>query len=369
MTDERRPTPPAIDLNKYRPEGATCWELPPWGHKISRGVFPLLTKVDNHLLPTGTAFAISSTGVLMTALHNVRESLKHHPRGQSLLQREELPEHLDLGRIGLFALHNHWVDRERLQINLWSIEGGHGAPPSDILLTPTRFQDHFPFQHLRLSFTLPRVGSKVTCLGYSDAQIPDGALSIEDLKAGRIDDWFTHYQHKLVAVEGKVRYVFSQRFLPSYLTGPCFVVDSEVRSGMSGGPVLNSDGDVCGVVSATASRFFSHPATLVSPLYPALMTRVKFGIQLGPMRLNAIQPLYVMIGSGAVLTDGTEEMVSIQPDENDLRIGFFAHNDDAEFIFEDFYGFTSNSPATGHTGNHYRIRVHPRKQREDEDSE
>jgi S1-C subfamily serine protease len=98
---------------------------------------------------------------------------------------------------------------------------------------------------------------------------------------GSIRDWQSHYRHKFLAVEGTMRHIFTQGFAPGYFRGACFEIDAEVRPGMSGGPVFNEHGYVCGIISATASDLLARPSSLISLFYPALMTEVKFGAQMG----------------------------------------------------------------------------------------
>ena len=72
-----------------------------------------------------------------------------------------------------------------------------------------------------------------------------------------------------------------------YIEGPCFAFDAEIRHGMSGGPLFSPSGVVRGVNSAGVSQFFGEPMSLGSLLHPMLSIRLKFGAQLGPLRINA----------------------------------------------------------------------------------
>jgi hypothetical protein len=346
--DERAPG--TISLTESRRDGETSWELPPWGHPIGAGVYPFLISLEGRQLPVGTAFCVSRIGLIASAVHNPLHALEYHPRGDYLKQQRDRRSSIDFGDIGFSVLHN-WISADNtLQVNIWPLEGAHGAHPTDLVFGSARFQQSFPYLPLRLSFAVPRIGSRVICVGYTDTAVESGALSNDALRSGAIADWPKHYHHRLRAVEGTVRHIFTQGFAPSgYLRGACFEIDVEVASGMSGGPVFNEDGFVCGVVSATASGWFDRPSSLVSLFYPALMTDVTFGFQMGPMRMNATHPLIALTTHGTIVTDGSESMVGILPEEEGWRIGPLIHDDDREFVFDDFRGLQMGLPAQRET--------------------
>lgn len=313
--------------------------------------------LSDRLLPIGTAFCISRIGLVATATHNAREAIKHHPRGGRLLQMRDLPSNVELGDVGLSVLHN-WVSaKDKLQINVWPLEGAQGAQPTDLLFGFPNHQRTFPYLPLPLSLALPRIGAMVYCVGYRDTKLADEALSLERIRQGDIEDWPSYYQHRLHVVEGSVRNIFTQDFLPSYVRGACFSIDAEVASGMSGGPVFNEDGYVCGIISATATRFFDYPASLVALLYPSMMTNIKFGFRLWEHgRFNTSQPLLSLVDRGTIATDGTETMVTFCEEEEGWRIGPSIHKDDSPFVFDDFHGFQDGRTATLETRKVIKLR-------------
>lgn len=81
---------------------------------------------------------------------------------------------------------------------------------------------------------------------------------------------------RLVAVEATVGPRFTNRFSRAFLQGPCFAAfgDDTIPHGLSGGPVLDEHGCVCGIVSAGGDAFFDKPTLLTSLLYPCLLTEL-----------------------------------------------------------------------------------------------
>ncbi len=375
MDNEKQSQRVTINLEEHRSDGATSWELPPWGHVLSCGVFPLHMFIEDQFIPLGTAFCISRTGIVATATHNLLEAFKHHPRGRRILQENRFPKSLHLREIGdpgFSLLHSRWVSPEKFQVNFWPLKGASGLltegtddeQPTDLIFGSPRFQGEFPYLPLPISFAIPRIGTKVKCVGYSRTEVPNGGIPAEDLRRGQVGDWFQHYLHSFRVVEGTVTKIFTQGFARGYIRGACFVIDAEVEHGQSGGPVFNEEGYVCGVVSAGATGYFNEPSSLISLFYPAFTTGISFGFSMGPVRIDATHPLCALVEQGSIKTDGSEELVTLVPEGNSWRVGPMIHKDDSAHVFDDFGGHQDERPATPGPDEYYRLR---RKEPESEE--
>ncbi|MDD2997558.1 MAG: hypothetical protein PHV05_00775 [Candidatus Riflebacteria bacterium] len=334
-----------LDLQAGRPENSSSWDLPVWGHPLSMGVFPLfaVANVTNNaqLIPVGSSFCISNKiGVLVTAEHNIRESLNHHWKGSNLLQRDQLPESFELNDMGLAVFHHSKTGDNTYSANVWPLESLHGAQPTDVIYGFPKFQTQFPILSFPVSFAVPRIGSKITCVGYIDS-LPKNGISIDSLKV----NWSEVYSHKFRAVEGRVTRIFTQRFTNGYLKGPCIVIDVDLPHGMSGGPAFNEQGHICGVVSAGASMYFNAPAGIVSLLYPTLLTRIEFGLEVGAVRVNAKQTVRDLVAQGAIHTDGSENLFISTLEEGKTIINPMIHKEDRSFVHNDFSGYQAEEQA------------------------
>ena len=71
-----------IEIEKYRNDlSSRQWELPPWGHPISQGVFPLFITFEERLFPVATAFTIGrGVTFVVSAAHNIGEAWKYEGR-------------------------------------------------------------------------------------------------------------------------------------------------------------------------------------------------------------------------------------------------------------------------------------------------
>jgi len=316
---------------------------------LERGIFPLVATKNERLYPVGTAFCISKFGLLLTAEHNLREALIYHDRGDGLRAMDLLPNDVDMRGLGLSVIWKK-VDESGGQMNLWPVEHIAGGPPTDVIFAFPQFQTEFPYQLFRLSFDVPRIGANARCVGYSD--MPRDGLDFEEFQ--RNPQIFSNEFH---CIEGPVKAVFINGFAKKFIEGPCAVVECDVRHAMSGGPVFDEAGHVWGIVSAGASEFFGHGATIVSLLYPLLFTPIKIGVRMGPLTLTGTNPFVSYIASGAVLSDGSEEGLNLHQEDGGCAVGPRIHREDREHVFANFAAFQERQPAEPFDGENWRIRI------------
>lgn len=343
------------NIDRHRSGGDNPWDLPEWGHPLAEAIFPLFVSADRQLLPIATAFCVSTLGIVATAHHNILEALRHHRYGDALRTSRVLPKNYDLDDIGFTLLHHFMTGDDVYTANFWPLERVQGAPPTDLVYAFPQFQTKFRYSYFRISFAVPRVGSRVICLGYSELFAPHGPIKVDEVLSGK-SSWHDIYCHKFRAVEATVTHIFTQGFTPPYGTGPCFIVDANLEHGMSGGPVLNEDGTVCGVISAGAETFFDRPAGIVALLYPTLLSKVTFGASLGSVRMNATQTILELISTGAVVSDSSETLVTLCPEGDQISIGPMIPREDASFVYDDFRAFQENRIASRESREVYRVR-------------
>ncbi len=348
-----------IEIEKYRNDPSSeQWELPAWGHPISQGVLPLFITFEDHLVPAGTAFTIGrGVAFVVSAGHNIREAFKKEERLRHLLSSRELPESLDLRHAGISVLYHRPNENGGISLTIWPLETVAAAPPTDVVFGFPEFQTNFPTLVHRLSFDLPPIGEKVWSIGYADFKFPPDGIPLEKVRNGTFD-WKGDYSHKLLVVEGFVERIFTQKFAAGFIEGACFTFDAEISHGQSGGPVLSSEGVVCGINSAGASDFFARPASIASLLYPLLFIKLHFGATMGPVRMNGVRPLIDLIGQGFIPTDGSEERVGIGTDQADGSFVVHPQADKAtsDYVHDDFRGFQEGRKATKETRPAFRLR-------------
>jgi hypothetical protein len=345
--------PVSTDIEAAREPGRNTWEIPTWGHPLALGVYPLFVTRDRRLIPIGTAFCISKLGVSVTALHNISESFRRHWHGEFLCQMDSIPAHYTFGDIGMAVFHHQVLPGAKLSGNIWSLESIDGVPPTDAGYIFPQFRGSFPYLPLPISFTVPRIGARVVCVGFSDLSAPDNGLSLDDIECGRIN-LLDAYEHRFLAVEGRVTRIFTRRFTNGFVGGPCYTIDAEINQAMCGGPVFSENGYVCGFISAGATNFFGEPTSIISLLYPSLVMNIRFGGQIGPVRINSNRRLIELIAQGAVTTDGSENLVTIRPESCELFLGSAIYGEDAG-CYDDLSDLREGRHATGESKEVFRF--------------
>lgn len=346
----------SIDEYRKHPEDQT-WDLPPWGHPLSKGILPLCMSFEDMLFPIGTAFTIGrGIGFVVTAMHNIREAWKREPRLAHLLQARDLPRSVDMREVGFSVFHHRVNASGEISFTILPLQTVDGAPPTDVAFAFPVFHQGLETLVHPLGFDLPTVATRVVSIGYADFRFPDNGISLVDVRAGTFD-WLNDYSHRFTVVEGQVHRIFTQRFSSAFVEGPCFTFDASIPHGLSGGPVITSDGIVIGVNAAGADSFFPRPMSIASLLYPLLLTTLRFGVSLGPIKLNGSRDLFSLIHEGAVASDGSELHVAFSqdPSSGSSMVNPRAPKAMSEFVHDDFASFQEGREATKQTSPTHRI--------------
>lgn len=308
---------------------------------------PLLISVHGRLFPIGTAFTTGQLHFVVTATHNIEQIMARDPRLAHKLSRGRLDgsHNLSDGH-ALYVLH-HRLQGDDINLTLWPLRKIDGASPTDVVFASPQHAQGIQTLVSPLSFDIPLIDETVLSVGYAEFTYPEDGIDFADVQAGTFD-WHGAYRHRLFVIEGTIQRIFTKQFSSGYVAGPCFAFDPEIRHGMSGGPIYNRAGNVCGVNSAGATRFFDSPISLGSLLYPMLTRPLRFGAELGPLTLNARRPMIDLIAQGALKTDGSEQRVAFTKDEETGQL--IAHPGtqlaDRERIHDDFAGYQAGKGAS-----------------------
>jgi hypothetical protein len=353
MPDEQ---PISINLNfsEARQVAERVWELPPWHTWWGRAVYPLMiASKEGYLFPLGTAFRFSKFNHIFTARHSIEGGLQQHHPNKDRFIRDGLEAARRSGTIDhtQFAIVSQGPNPKRgdISFDVRGFDSIHAAPPTDLVIGNFLNDDStlIPALVPTITFAPPRVGEIVRCVGYCDSEVPENGLSVDEIRSGRLDP-YKEFSHRLLAIEGRVKNIFINGLSSSFIQGPCFTIDAEVPNGLSGGPIFNSNGAVCGAVYSGASMFFDEPTTVGALFYPIFLLRLSFGTSMagGRFTLRATErPMAELVATQAIRTDGAEEdQLHFTPEDGGARVGAAFHKDDAAFIFEDFQAFQAGKP-------------------------
>lgn len=296
-----------IDLISEYWDGETAFfDLPEVGHVISESVMPLVaTTPSQQVFNIGTCFVISSFGLVLSAEHCLKGTITRLERGGD---RKVLnaPDDQVL-RLKDFALAVFWTRTKldgRLEGMPWPVYGAHAVRPLDVMAATLKpavddlTEQAFRFRSLPISPAMPPASSRVFALGYHEMNDVGnfGLLASSDEKPNSAPrQMYVEREQRFSVAVGHVENIYSERMDRGMCKFPCFTLDldTELPHGFSGGPVINENGCVCGVVSG---------GRVASLLYPALLTPVELA--------SGSTQLLDLVRDGHIASDGSEKLVT-----------------------------------------------------------
>lgn len=232
--------------------------VPGQPNPIQKSVMPVVAMRGDEIRVLGTAFAISSHGLMLTARHVIDEAY-------GLVNGRGTPD--EEVRIGVLytSTETHEDDPAKRVGGIFPIHTTNFTPCLDIALmvvnlpVDTRTDERIFIPALTIAPEIPAIGTDCFALGYHNMSCSPGGPN-------GCSHSICQY---LSASKGVIQNVHFPRRDSSFLTFPCFEINSRLDPGMSGGPVLNLSGGVIGVVcsSITLADCDDHTsyASLVGP--------------------------------------------------------------------------------------------------------
>ena len=278
------------------------------GSAFTQTIMPLFKRCGDEFLPIGTGFVVGVDGLLITAKHVVLDAVK---QGAQIT---------DIGRraTDAFEAYALWATDERHGPNNEHRVGGFLPIQKawcdalhDIgwcFLSPLkRDGKQVLFKRMRLSPGLPNVGDEISAFGYHGLAGP--LTTDSDGKP------IVNYNQKGSFTRGRILEVHVTKRDSAMLNFPCFRTDARFDPGMSGGPVANEAGRVCGVIcSSFGGSSESEYISYASLLWPVLESEIDAASAPGePARRIKIKEL---VRVGYIVTDGSESKINIVTNES-----------------------------------------------------
>jgi hypothetical protein len=272
--------------------------LPEFGARIQQAVMPILGIADGQLIAYGTGFMVAGDGLMMTAKHVIQHAWSQRVRRFN--ERGQFYDHCEL--YALYVTNERHPDNDAKYVGgLWPINKAWFSLELDIafcwLRSATRDSESIRFPIFRLSPGIPKLGERVIGFGYYK-------MEGSKIEQGTTRDDSANYSQMTAHSAGRIVEVFPKKRDSGMLNFPCFLINARFDPGMSGGPVCNESGYVCGVICSSMPKFEGDPGyvSYVSLIWPAMGTQVEVAIDGGKPELRLI---YELVTKGFIETDDT----------------------------------------------------------------
>ena|SRR3989338_7146476 len=287
------------------PENKKISPLDMFGHKIQEIVMPIVAIEGEKIIILGTGFVINPDGIIITAKHVISDYLSSNNQD---IKKEIKKE------FSIFALYiskkKHGPENQLYSGGFLPLKIAWYTEQLDITFCWLQrpIINGFPLNlsTIALSPGIPKVGEKLLAFGYYKS------TAIFYKEKFRID-----FSQETGLTHGAIIEVHNDYRDRSFLSFPCFQTDALFKSGMSGGPVFNEKGAVCGVIcSSIETEEDENCISYASLVWPSLATPITVNFKTG----NSLQKIriYELIEKGLIPVDETFSKVGL--DTSDKKI-------------------------------------------------
>jgi len=226
---------------------------------ITEFALALTALKGEYFYPSGTAVVIASC-LAMTAKHVIEDYWSNFEQ-----------ENLGNNSEGSFSIMAIQVLNNGESGTLWNVTKIWLCDTTDIaflFLTPASDNaKDIKLKYPRINLVPPGVGTRITGFGY-----PKSEVIIEKVKE---KDVYVLWKDSPSTTIGEVIEVFDQKRDSYLLSFPCFRVNARFDHGMSGGPIFNDNGELCGIISCSSSMpEEDFHDSYVASLWPAMATQI-----------------------------------------------------------------------------------------------
>lgn len=209
--------------------------LSPTFNLVQQAIMPVVGWNGHTLIPFGTCFSISSTGIALTAWHVIETFV--HKYGAATHS----------GNAGLYVVYESDTPTQRGELGgplpVVSYDNS-GADDICALTIELPMSPRIELPAVSVHVGIPALGSACHALGYPHLTL-DGEVLRQEVDATSVTT--VEYERRLAISSGQVQQIH-QAGRDAGMDYPCFQNSARFDHGMSGGPVVTGDGRVCGMV-------------------------------------------------------------------------------------------------------------------------
>lgn len=144
----------------------------------------------------------------------------------------------------------------------------------------------------------PDLGAAVVGFGYHSS-----VVSVKDT----VDGYHLEINDEPVATTGEVEEILPNGNPSGRFTFPCYRVNSRFDGGMSGGPVMDENGSICGIISGTYGDTGDGAISYVATLWPMLRTLISSN-RGGEYPRDVQYPVIDLALDGLIRAEGLSEL-------------------------------------------------------------
>lgn len=250
---------------------------------------------DNEIFVSGSCVRLAKN-LYLTARHVVTDYI------------DRFGNRADEANFTVWAVHVH----PSPEYSIWAMDRLWISPHSDLaVFHTTPYNDTAASTKIApaagLDLVPPPVGSRIVGFGHHSA---NGLITV-DANGGKHIEVNTHG----TATVGEVREIHRERRDSARLTFPCFRVNARFDGGMSGGPVFNNQGRLCGIIcsSLPASSDGDEHCSYVATLWPLMGV----GLDINPSPYGVLDQPYPFLDLArkGIVDVRNLESVSVQPSD------------------------------------------------------
>ena len=274
---------------------------------ITGVAFRLIAVREDVAYASGTAVSIA-TGLLATARHVVED---HWRRFEGRYLGDGHSE-------GSFTLKALQVGTKEHDPALWVVRRIWLSPCTDVAflgLAPSSGEARTrKWINMAMSLEPPAIGTRVCAFGYRES-------TAKVVRRG--NDTLVECRDAPTTSVGEVVQVFKDRRDRSMLSFPCFQTNSRFAGGMSGGPVVNDTGELCGLVCGSMQvENPGHSGTsYVALLWPSMATVIDMDRTGHPRGVK--YPVIELVRNGFMTARGWERVVVEMGEDDQVKtLGF-----------------------------------------------
>lgn len=291
-----------------------------FGHKIQQVILPIIAVAEGEIIPLGTGFIISPDGLMITAKHVIDEVAESR-----LIRHGHHYKNPMIYALYITNKENEEYKRTFIGGN-WPIDRAWYNPGLDIAYCWIRQAviNNIPFKfknYVKLSPGLPKVEEHILGFGY---------YKIKGFFTGKVINSNPHvkYSQNTAFTTGVIKELFYPKRDSSQLNFPCFHTDARFDPGMSGGPIFNETGGVCGVICDSFGEIGEDDnkeyVSYGSLIWPSLITKLNIRVENDPSVKEGIT-VYNAIKKGFIIVDKTFDQIEYSEEGEKVSIELKKH--------------------------------------------